>query len=181
MTKPTDSELLQALKNKADMLGITYHPSIGLEKLKEKVEAKLAEQPKEDPLDAGTVPHLQPKESHQDKVLRASKLVRVIVNTRDQNKQDWPGEIISAGNSTVGFFKKYIPFGSEWHVPQIILNTLRSKKTQVFIPKVDSKGNKTKVPKLINAYTIEVLDPLTVEEVKELAAAQQGSGRIEDE
>ncbi len=179
--KPTEEEMLQALKNKADMLSITYHPSIGLDKLKEKVDAKMAEQPTVDPLDSGTVPVITGGKSNLVKRKDATRLVRVMVNSRDPNKKDWPGEIISVGNSTLGFFKKYIPYGAEWHVPQIILNTLRDKKVQVFIPKVDSKGNKTKVPKLINAYNIEELEPLTAQELAELATAQQASGRIEDE
>lgn len=179
MTKPTEQEQLQALKNKADMLGLTYHPSIGLEKLQEKIKAKMEEQPSEDPVDAGKVEN----SGESDAVVQAreaGRLIRVIVNTRDKNKQDWPGEIVSAGNSKVGFFKKYIPYGTEWHVPKIILNTLRSKKTQIFNTVIDSKGNKTKVPKLIGAYTIEELEPLTPKELQDLAKAQQGSGRIED-
>lgn len=179
MTKPTEAEMLQALKRKADMLGVTYHPSIGMDKLKEKVDAKMAEQPTTDPLDSGAVP--QVNKSKIEKHREASELVRVIVNTRDPNKKDWPGEILSVGNSTVGFFKKYIPYGAEWHVPKIIVNTLKDKKVQIFIPKVDSRGNKTKVPKLINSYTIEELEPLTADELQDLAAAQQGSGRIEDD
>ena len=33
---------LTLLKERADMMGVKYHPSIGLEKLKEKVNEKLA-------------------------------------------------------------------------------------------------------------------------------------------
>ncbi|WMM35575.1 hypothetical protein [Vibrio phage PJN101] len=179
MSKPTEAEMLQALKTKADMLKITYHPSIGLDKLKEKVDAKMAEQPKTDPIDAGQVPVLDKGESKISKMQEASQLVRVLVTSRDPNKKDWPGEIISAGNSTVGFFKKYVPYGTEWHIPKIIFNVLRDKKVQVFVPVVDSRGNKTKEPRLISAYNIEVLNPLTTEEIAELAKAQAASGRLE--
>lgn len=181
MTQPNEAEVLQALKTKADMLNVTYHPSIGLEKLKEKVDAKMAEQPKTDPIDAGVVPVLDKAEMRNSKRKDATQLVRVMVTTRDPNKKDWPGEIVSAGNSTLGFFKKYIPYGTEWHIPKILFNVLRDKKVQVFVPKVDSKGNKTKVPKLINAYNLEVLPALTADEITDLAKAQQASGRIEDE
>ena len=181
MTTPTPEELLISLKKKAEMLGITFHPSIGYDKLKEKVDEKLAEQPKEDPVDAGQIPKLKSKREVEREVRdRASKLTRVMITSRDPNKKDWPGEIISAGNSTVGFFKKYIPFGTEWHVPQVILNALAAKKVQTFIPKIDSKGNKTKVGRLINAYNIEVLPPLTPQELQDLGKAQAASGRLED-
>lgn len=177
MTQPTEAQKLQALKSKADMLGLTYHPNIGLDKLKEKVDAKMAEQPSEDPVDAGEVPSgISKAEKHKE----AGKLVRILLNTRDPNKKDWPGEIFSVGNSAVGFFKKYVPYGTEWHVPQIIVNSLKSKKVQVFISKVDARGNKTKEGKLIPAYNLEVLPPLTPDEISDLAKAQQGSGRIED-
>lgn len=181
MSQPTETELLQALKNKADMLGVTYHPSIGLDKLKEKVDAKMAEQPTTDPVDDGAVTVLDKGQARMAQRKDATQLIRVMVTSRDPNKKDWPGEILSAGNSTLGFFKKYVPYGTEWHVPKIIFNVLKDKKVQVFVPKVDSKGNKTKVPKLISAYNLEVLPALTAEELSDLAKAQQASGRIEDE
>lgn len=178
-TKQNETALLTSLKNKADMLGVTYHPSIGLDKLKEKVAAKMNELPEKDEMSSGQVGRIEPKtkmEKHQE----ASKLVRIILNSRDPNKKDWPGEIVSVGNSTVGFFKKYIPYGVEWHVPQIILNTLKEKQLQVFVNKVDDRGNKTKQGKLIKAYTIQDLPPLSAEEIKALATAQAASGRLEE-
>jgi len=179
MTEVTDTQKLEALKRKADMLGVTYHPSIGMDKLKEKVDEKQASLDKEDPVDAGQVPVLAQGESRMSKRKDASELVRVMVTSRDPNKKDWPGEILSVGNSTVGFFKKYIPYGTEWHIPKIIFNTLRDKKVQVYVPIIDTKGNKSKEPRLINAYNVEVLDPLSADELATLAKAQAASGRIE--
>lgn len=180
MTEVDNTLKLQALKNKADMLGLTYHPSIGEDKLKEKVDAKMAEQPTTDPVDEGQVPVLAEGNSRASKRKDASQLVRVRIQSMDPNKKDWPGEIFSVGNSTVGFFKKYIPFGSDWHIPKIIFNTIRDKKCQTFVPKIDSKGNKTKIPLMIRAYNVEVLDALTPEQLANLAKAQAASGRLED-
>ena len=39
---------LTTLKGRADLLGIAYHPSIGVEKLREKVKAALAGTPKDE-------------------------------------------------------------------------------------------------------------------------------------
>jgi hypothetical protein len=193
-TQPTPEEELQALKNRADMLKITYHPNIKSDKLREKINEKMQEQaavdiePTSDPVDSGLVEDTPPigstkaeRSKSADARKRASKLVRVIVHSNDRNKKDWPGEIKSAGNTAVGFYKKYIPFGTEWHVPQIILNSMKSAKTQVFVRKVDSRGNKITTSKLIPAYTIDVLDSLSVEELNNLARAQQAAGRIGDE
>jgi hypothetical protein len=169
---------MEALKRKADMLKISYHPSIGMDKLKEKIEDKLAEQPTVDPMTTGAVGVLPASKIEKRK--EAGELVRIILNSRDPNKKDWPGEIFSVGNSTVGFFKKYVPYGTEWHVPKIIYNTIVDKKVQVFVNIKDSRGNKSKEGRLIRAYTVDVLDPLTATELAELATAQAASGRIED-
>lgn len=171
---------LQALKNKADMLGVTYHPSIGIEKLKEKVDAKMADLPTEDPVDDGSINGMSPGEYKVHKRKEAGELVRVVITSMDANKKDWPGEIFSVGNGQVGFFKKYVPYGHAWHVPRIILNTIESKRTQIFVPIIDSKGNKTKEPRLVKAYTVDVLPSLTPDELGELAKVQAASGRIED-
>lgn len=175
-----DNVKLQALKQKADMLGVTYHPSIGMDKLKEKVDAKMAETPTEDPVDKGEVKVLDQGAAETAKRREAGKLVRLVINSRDPNKKDWPGEIFSVGNRVAGFYKKYVPYGTEWHVPQIIFNTIRDKKVQIFVSSTDSKGRKIKVPKIIPAYSYEVLNPLTAEELADLAKAQQASGRLEE-
>ncbi|AUR82504.1 coil containing protein [Vibrio phage 1.152.O._10N.222.46.E1] len=180
MTDTTEDLKLQTLKKKADMLGVTYHPSIGMDKLKEKVDAKMAETPTTDPVNDGAIKVLDKGGEATAKRREASKLVRIIINTRDPNKKDWPGEIFSVGNRTAGFYKKYVPYGIEWHVPQIIFNTIRDKKVQIFVASTDSKGRKIKAPRIISAYSVEVLDPLTAEELADLAKAQQASGRLEE-
>lgn len=179
MSNPSEKDMLIALKNKAKMLGITFSPNIGMDKLKEKVDAKLAEQPDKDPVDTGSI---APSTAQllAAKKKEASRLVRIRLTTVDQNKKDWPGEMFSVGNSKFGMFKKYIPYGTEWHVPQIMLNVIEEKMCQVFVNVTDSQGNKTKLPKLVKAYNIDYLAPLTSEELADLAKAQQASGRLED-
>jgi hypothetical protein len=106
---------------------------------------------------------------------KALRLKRVIVTCRDPMKQSWEGEIISAGNDVIGDVKKYIPFDVDegWHVPEIILNVLKTKKCTVFVNKKGRDGTNVKVPKQINAYSVTELPPLTEEELKELARAQR--------
>lgn len=46
MSEDTDLQSqseLEALKARADLLGVTYHPSIGAEKLREKINAAMAD------------------------------------------------------------------------------------------------------------------------------------------
>lgn len=169
---PVQDELA-VLKSRADALGIPYHPSIGVEKLREKVNAALKKNktPQEDPpTDA------EETESQRRNRLRqeASKLVRIRLTCMNPHKKEWQGEFITAGNSVVGTFTKYIPFNADegWHVPHIIYEQLRDRECQVFVTVRDSKGNATRKGKTIKEFSIEVLPPLTEEELKDLARRQ---------
>jgi len=104
----------------------------------------------------------------------ATKLVRVNVTCKDPMKSAWEGEIISVGNDVIGDIKKYIPFNTEdgWHVPQMILNVLESKECTVFKQKRGRDGKSVNEPKQIKAYSIEYMEPLTQDEISELARDQ---------
>lgn len=180
-----DTELTQdeltTLKARADMLGISYHPSIGVEKLKAKIEAKLSDAPEET-----DEPEVKPQvqapggavetEGQKRQRLRkqAAELVRIRVTCMNPAKREWEGEIITAGNSAVGTFKKYIPFNADegWHVPRIIYNQLVERECQVFVTTKDGRGNSVRRGKSIKEFAIEVLPPLTQEELDELARRQ---------
>ena len=180
-----DTELTQdelaTLKARADMLGIPYHPSIGVEKLKAKIEAKLNdtadEAADEDPVKAPEVV-VAPVETEGQKRQRlrkqAAELVRSRVTCMNPAKREWEGEIITAGNSAVGTFKKYIPFNADegWHVPRIIYNQLVERECQVFVTTKDGRGNSVRRGKSIKEFAIEVLPQLTQEELDELARRQ---------
>ena len=106
---------------------------------------------------------------------KALKLHRVVVTCKDPMKQNWEGEIISAGNDLIGEVKKYIPFNNDegWHIPEIILNVLKEKKCTIFVNKKGKDGMPIKVAKQINAYSIQELEPLSKEELEELARIQR--------
>ena len=171
---------LAVLKNRADLLGVKYHPSISLEKLREKVNAAVVGTKEE----AEEVP-VEVVETENQKRIRlrndAAKLIRIRVTNMNPNKKEWEGEIITAGNSAVGTFKKYIPFNSDegWHVPYIIYQQLVERQCQIFVTVTDSRGNKHRKGKLIKEFAIEVLPPLTQEELDELARRQAMSKAID--
>ena len=166
---------LTALKARADLLGISYHPSIGLEKLRDKVNAAVSgdvpETKKEDPVQ-------QEEETKHARLVRrrkeANELIRIRVTCMNPNKREWDGEIFTTGNSTLGTLKKYVPFNADegWHVPRAIYNQIIERQCQIFVPKKDSRGNTTKEGKLIKEFAVEVLPNLTVEELEELARKQ---------
>ena len=109
----------------------------------------------------------------------AFALKRVIVSQKDPMKQNWEGEIVTVSNDVVGDVRKYIPFNIDegYHVPQMILNALESKQATVFINK-RVNGQNVQTAKLIKAYGIEYLEPLTVEELSELASDQSARNSI---
>ena len=158
---------LATLKARADTLGIQYHPSIGVEKLREKVNGALA--PKEET--ATFNPAAPSRKELRDE---ASKLVRMRLTCMNPNKKEWDGEFITAGNAVVGSFTKFIPFNAPdgWHVPHIIYEQLRDRECQVFYTVRDSKGNATRKGKLIKEFSIEILPQLTKEELHDLAQRQ---------
>ena len=89
-------------------------------------------------------------------------------------KKEWEGEIFTVSNNAVGTVKRYVPFNTEdgWHVEHILLEQLRERQCQIFVTEKDSRGNKVRKGKLIREFAIEVLDPLTKEELAELAQRQ---------
>ena len=166
---------LDSLKAKADLLGISYHPSIGLEKLRAKVSAALSGQDEaEDEAPAVVVAAESDSERKARKRREASELVRIRVTCMNPFKKDWEGEIFMAGNSTVGTFKKYVPFNADegWHVPRIIYNQIVDRQCQIFVTRKDGRGNSVREGKLIKEFAIEVLPQLTASELTELARRQ---------
>lgn len=174
---------LTTLKQRAQLMGLSFHPSIKLEKLREKVNAHLtAQKPQEDAPDdevvamgsVGAEPRKEtPLEFRKRKMDEAAALIRVRVTCMNPAKREWQGEIITAGNSLVGTHRKYVPFNGEpWHVPRIIYNQLVDRQCQVFASVPDGRGGKKRQGKLIKEFAIEVLPNLTPDELKSLAQRQ---------
>lgn len=170
---------LTALKERADLLGVKYHPSISLEKLREKVNASIEgtepEAPKKAAKAAPVEEHVETDaERRARKKKEANELIRIRVTCMNPAKSEWEGEIFTAGNSLVGSFTKYVPFNAEdgWHVPRIIYNQIIQRQCQIFVTVRDSRGNSTRKGKLIKEFAVEVMPNLTAEELHDLAQRQ---------
>lgn len=163
---------LTTLKARADLMGVTYHPSIGVEKLREKINAALA------PKASAEAEPAEGEETENQMRVRlqreAAELVRVRVSCMNPAKKEWEGEIFTTGNSVVGTYKKYVPFNTEdgWHIPRIIYNQITSRECQIFVTTRDSRGNTSRKGKIIKEFAVEVLPALTQEELAELARRQ---------
>ena len=176
---------LENLKARADLLGVTYHPNIGPEKLREKIAAKQAEEATPALVSGEAAGKSEEKVSIQSaeespaaKRVRLKreglKLVRVRITCMNPFKKEWEGEIFTVSNNAVGTVKRYVPYNVEdgWHVEHILLEQLKERKCQIFVSEKDSRGNKVRKGKLIREFAIEVLDPLTDKELAELAQRQ---------
>jgi len=169
---------LTTLKARAEQLGISFHPSIKLEKLRDKINAKLEgdseEEAEEVVVAAGAPKGETQSELRLRKRKEASELERIRVTCMNPAKKEWDGEIITTGNSAVGTFKKYVPYNNEdgWHVPRIIYNQLLERKCQIFVTDKDGRGNKVRKGKMIREFAIEVLPQLTPAELRDLAQRQ---------
>lgn len=172
---------MTALKARADMLGLSYHPSIGLEKLRAKINDALADKPaavEAVPESTPAAPKAVEETAMQRRIRKrkeATELVRIRVQCMNPAKKEWEGEIFTVGNSLVGTISKYVPFADAedgWHVPRMIYNHLLERQCQVFVTTTDSRGNKTRKGKLIREFAIEVLPNLTAEELRDLAQRQ---------
>ena len=187
---------IDSLKAKADIMGITYHPNIGVDKLKAKIQAKTDPEPEpesniedlayaeeietieEAEAAAGLTTYtknakLTAMEMKNKRKQNALRLVRVRVTNMNPVKGALKGEILSAGNASIGFVKKYIPYNAEqgWHVPNILLQVMKDKK---FMSHYEVKvGNKkVKRNRLVPEYAIEIMEPLTGKEINDLRQRQ---------
>ena len=163
---------LTALKARADLIGVKYHPSISLDKLREKVNAAV-----EGDKPAAPAPVAEEETDGQRrsrKKREANELVRIRLTCMNPAKKEWEGEIITAGNSTVGTFKKFIPFNAPegWHVPRIIYNQLVQRECQIFMTARDSQGRATRKGKVIKEFAVEVLPALAQDDLDEMARRQ---------
>jgi hypothetical protein len=112
----------------------------------------------------------------------AKKLIRVIVRSNNPLKRDSAGEIFTVGNKSLNggkSIKKYIPYNNEegWHIPNILYEHLLAAECQIF-KKVTRNGQEFMEPTNIKAFNVEVLPPLTEEEIQKLAIKQKATGSI---
>lgn len=188
MVEGTEQEVdqLTVLKARAQRLGIKFHPSIGLEALRAKINETLGQTAAES--DAPAVPvEAAPavEETRNQARLRlrkeAGKLVRIRLTCMNPNKKDWRGEVFTVSNSVVGTYRKFVPYNNEegWHVPQFILNMIKERKFQTFYTVKGVRGVAVRKGKLVPEFAVEIMPPLTEVELAELARRQAMAGGLE--
>jgi hypothetical protein len=185
---------LESMKTKADLLGVKYHPAIGADALREKIKAHEAAADQAaaaaeantgpgpvmgstPPAPAAVVVSAVEAQRARLRNLRdeATKLVRIRLSCLNPAKKEWSGEIITAGNSVLGSFKKFVPFSGAdegYHVPFIIYQVLKDRQCPLFYTEKSKNGVNMRKSKMIREFAIEILDQLTPDELHDLAQRQ---------
>ena len=112
------------------------------------------------------------------------KLVRCRIQNLDPKKANLPGEIFTVANRVLGTVRKFIPFGEVtdegYHIPYILYQELESRR---FLNIRTIRDRRTGTVRVESSYAkefaIEVLPPLTQEELDRLATAQAAAGSID--
>lgn len=180
---PETEEYRTELMDRASRLGIEVHPKAKNATIAAKIQAKLADDTDQAEMTvidakaeekAGPVPV---REVAGKKVHPALRLHRVTVSCNDPQKADQSGDMVSVSNGEVGDIRFYVHFNKPWHVPEIVLNTLREAKIFLHSSRRDGRDVVTReVPR----YNIEVLPALSEVELKRIQDKQAAALASED-
>lgn len=181
---------LAMLKERADTLGVPYSNNIGLDTLKKRVNDKLngvTEQKEEEPSKEKTEEPKAMTRAAKEQKLREDlarehlALLRVRIYNLDPKKNDLRGEIITVGNRYLGSIRKFIPFGEAtdngYHIPKIMYEELKRRKFQQIRTKTVNGQIEVK-SRMVPEYSLEILPPLTPEELEDLAVRQAAAERV---
>lgn len=184
---------LEELKAKADELGVKYHHMAGEAKIQAAIDAHLAENATTNEDLGGALNYKHPvnpnhvkdgqivpmtSEEYRAKYLperkkNLNRLIRCRVTCMNPAKRAWEGEIISVGSAKNGTFKKFVPFdGRDWHIPKVIYDELLDRKCTVWSNGKDTRGRTIRKGRLVPEFSVQVLDPLTRQELDDLKKQQ---------
>lgn len=179
MTDEQKAEYTDTLRKQAESYGLKVHHKANADTIAQMIALYQEEQEKEKTKESVTTAET-PQAKKLAAIRAATKLVRVRITSRNPHKQDYEGEIFSAGNSFVPTVKRFVPYDTDWHVEQILLNTIREKMFQQFYSEKNAKGQTVRRSRRVKEYVIEVLPPLTPAELNELKERQLAQRSIDE-
>lgn len=182
---------LTILKQRATLMGVKFSNNISVETLRAKIEAHVSEEEtvgeaELNPL-AGDVAGAVPASKmtmRQQLMAEQLRLVRLRITNLDPKKKDLPGEILTVGNEYIGTVRKFVPFGEVtddgYHVPYILYKLLENRRFLHIRTVKDRRTGKDRIEtQWAKEFALEVLPPLTEEELKRLANAQAAAGSLD--
>lgn len=182
----TEDELT-VLKQRAKLMGITFSNNISLAGLRKKVNAAIENEPEEEePEVEEPKPGVSNKPAmsarariHEtrNKIRKdANKLIRIRYSNMNPAKKTVPGEWFTIANEYIGTIRKFVPFDEAaengYHVPYAIYQEMKARKFVSHKKKVTDKGVQYTESRWIREFNIEVLEPLTKEEIGRIARRQ---------
>lgn len=189
---PSAADELELLKDRARTLGIPFTNNIRLDTLRQRVQAKLdgsADDATEDATaDEAEAEAAAPKERRKTKAeieqetrtrlnAECMKLVRCKVHCLNPMKNDLQGEFFTVANKYIGTVTRLVPFGLDWHIEQVLFDDLKARQYQ-HVASREKDGKISITARLVPEFNIEVLEPLTADELAELALKQAAAERV---
>lgn len=182
---------LTILKQRATLMGVKFSNNISVETLRAKIEAHVSEEETIEEAElnplagdvAGAVP-VSKMTMRQQLMAEQLRLVRLRITNLDPKKKDLPGEILTVGNEYIGTVRKFVPFGEVtddgYHVPYILYKLLENRRFLHIRTVKDRRTGKDRIEtQWAKEFALEVLPPLTAEELKRLANAQAAAGSLD--
>lgn len=165
----------QELKSRLDQMGVKYHHNAKVETLRSLLNKALKGE------DEGEDKEVRPSKPTLAQIRarameEANRLVRCRITCMNPHKRDWQGEIFTAGNSFTGTIRKFVPYNCEhaesYHIPRIIVNAMRDRK-YLQVRSIKTKSGATQESYFVPEFQIVELEPLTAEELAQLASDQR--------
>ncbi len=187
----TANEELQELKITAISIGmkvgVDFHPSIGKEKLLERMDEyqeKLATEYSLKNAPKNKLPDYLPVTADEEnesksarrarKAKEANRYVRSTITCVNPDKSEWDGEYLTASNGLIGTVRKFVPFNRDepYHVPQILVKMIQDRRYTSFTTVRGKHGVDTKKGKIVPEFNVIIHPDLTIAEHKELQRQQ---------
>ena len=166
---------LEQLKEQADDLGIKYSPNISAATLQQRIADQLNADEGLSVATEQAVPMLSKTDKIKQIRAEALALKRVIITSMDTSKRDYHGEVFQVANRIMNV-KRFVPFGYPTHVEAVLLNQIQERQMRMTIPETRDKAPESR---LVPAFGIKELPPLTAKELADLAKAQQARNSID--
>lgn len=153
---------MEALKSKADLLGIKYSGNIGGKKLKEKIDLHFKEMTEEeiegvDKTQTGAI-SIGPNKKVLSAEQKARQLITVIINDNDVSDADNPTIVHGVMNAMFKVGPVVIRKEAEQDVPFCIVEALKAKTMVKWVNAINNitkRPTGNKVPTTRKRYTIE--------------------------
>ncbi len=169
---------LTLLKQRATAMGLSYSPNIRTDSLRKRIEDALSGGSRDDEPEVPELSALEQKAALRKAInKREMKLVRLRIANLNPNKKDLSGEIFTVANKYLGIVKKFIPYGEAtengYHVEHVLYKQLKARKfLQIRTRQDRNTGQIVVSQKWVPEFSLDVLDPLTKEEIAELKSSQ---------